>query len=82
MTRVLISIWITILMTKSLDAQTAEDSVKAVVKQLFDGMKNSDAAAIQNTFADSAILQTIAKNKDGKIRIQNEEVIAFANSLV
>ena len=81
MTRVLISIWITILMTKTLDAQTAEDSVKAVVKQLFDGMKNSDAAAIQNTFADSAILQTIAKNKDGKIRIQNEEVIAFANSI-
>ena len=83
MMRILISILIlmTILMTKSLDAQTAEDSVKAVVKQLFDGMKNSDAAAIRNTFADSAILQTIAKNKDGKMRIQNENVIAFANSI-
>src|SRR5438309_7958344 len=80
MMRILISILIliTILMTKSLDAQTAEDSVKAVVKQLFDGMKNS---AIRNTFADSAILQTIAKNKDGKMRIQNENVIAFANSI-
>jgi len=55
MKRIFISILITILMTKCLDAQTGEDSVKAVVKQLFDGMKNSDAAAIQNAFADSAI---------------------------
>ncbi len=62
-----------------LDAQTAEDSVKAVVKQLFDGMKNADAVMVRSSFADSAILQTIAGNKEGKAIIQNENVADFAN---
>jgi hypothetical protein len=61
-----------------IDAQTTEDSVKAVVNQLFVGMKNSDAEMIRSVFADSAILQTIGKNKEGKIMIQNELVEGFA----
>ena len=81
MIRIFISILLTILITQSIDAQTAEDSVKAVVKQLFDGMKNSDAAAIQNAFADSAILQTMARNKDGKMGVRSEDVAAFAHSI-
>jgi hypothetical protein len=64
-----------------LDAQTAEDSVKAVVKQLFDGMRNSDASAILTVFADSAILQTVGKAKDGNIVVQNEDIKVFANSI-
>ena len=43
MKSIIMLIFITALITKNSDAQTAEDSVKAVVKQLFDGMKNSDA---------------------------------------
>jgi len=69
------------LLASSLDAQTAEDSVKAVVKQLFDGMKNSDAEMILSSFSDSAILQSIAKNKEGKTFIQNERVDDFAKSI-
>ena len=59
-------------------AQTAEDSVKAAVNLLFDGMKNSDAAAIKNAFADSAILQSIAITKEGKTVIKDEAVKDFA----
>ena len=70
-----------ILLGKNIDAQTAEDSVKAVIKQLFDGMKNSDALLIRNAFADSAILQTIGKNKEGKTMIQNDSVDEFAKSI-
>ena len=40
-------------------AQTAVDSAKAVIHKLFTAMKNSDAAALQECFADSAVLQTI-----------------------
>jgi len=64
-----------------LDAQTAEDSVKAVVKQLFDGMRNSDPAMIRSSFADSAILQSIAGNKEGKTIIMNENLDEFAKSI-
>lgn len=58
-------------------AQKAEDSVKAVINKLFAAMKNSDADALQECFADSAILQTITAN--GKIR--NEEVNAFVKQI-
>jgi hypothetical protein len=62
-------------------AQTTEDSVKAAVNLLFDGMKTSDAAKIQGSFADSAILQSIAGTKEGKQVIRNESVSAFAASI-
>jgi hypothetical protein len=71
----------TAFITKYLDAQTVEDSVKGVVKQLFDGMRNSDAAAIRAAFADSAILQTISKNSEGSIIVRNESVSDFAKSI-
>lgn len=64
-----------------LDAQTTEDSVKAVVKQLFDGMRNSDPAMVRSSFADSAILQSIARTKEGKTIIRNENLDQFASSL-
>ena len=59
------------------NAQTAEDSVKSVINQLFAAMKSSDAKRLQDCFADSAILQTITAN--GKIR--NEQVSAFASQI-
>ena len=59
-------------------SQTAEDSVKAAVNKLFEGMKSSDAAILKSAFADSAILQTITKNKEGKIVIETEAVDNFA----
>jgi hypothetical protein len=59
------------------NAQKAEDSVKAVINKLFAAMKSSDAAALQECFADSAILQTITAS--GKIR--NEQVSAFAKQI-
>jgi hypothetical protein len=68
-----------ILLTQYLDAQTTEDSVKAVVKQTFDGMKNSDAQMILSAFADSAILQTVGRNKEGETVIENHTAKEFAN---
>lgn len=58
-------------------AQRAEDSVKAVINQLFTAMKNSDANNLQKCFADSAILQTITAN--GTIR--NEAVAEFVKQV-
>ena len=55
-------------------AQTPQDSVKAVVNKLFAAMKSSNANALQDCFADGAILQTIGR--DG--RIQNEDIKDFA----
>jgi len=62
-------------------AQTAEDSVKAVVTRLFDGMKNSDASVIRESFADSAILQTIGRSREGNTVIRTDQVSAFVESI-
>lgn len=62
-------------------AQTAEDSVKAVVNSLFTAMKNADGALLRTTFSDSAVLQTIAMTKEGKTVIRNEKVEDFVKSI-
>lgn len=62
-------------------AQSVEDSVKGVVDQLFTAMKTGDAAAIQTVFADSALLQTIARTKEGGFAVRNESVRDFAASI-
>lgn len=82
MKQILILLTAIFLMTSiSLNAQTAEDSVKGIIKQLFDGMKNSDAVMIRSAFADSAILQSIGRNKEGKMMIQNESIDDFAKTI-
>jgi Putative lumazine-binding len=63
-----------------LNAQlTAEDSVKAAVNKLFEGMKKADTALLKDAFTDSAILQTFARNNAGQIIIRDERVDEFAD---
>src|SRR5947209_10199543 len=56
-----------------LNAQTVQDSVKAVVNKLFTAMKAGDAGGLQDCFAEAAILQSVTR--DGKV--QNEDVKEF-----
>ena len=62
-------------------AQTAEDSVKAVVNALFEAMKTGNEQGLKDCFSDSAILQTIANTKAGQKIIRTEQVAEFAASV-
>ncbi len=62
-------------------AQTPEDSVKAVINQLFSAMKAADASTLKDAFADSAVLQTIRRRQDGTFFVQNEKVSDFVNQI-
>lgn len=62
-------------------AQTTQDSVKAVVNKMFEAMRASDGAMLQSAFGDSAVLQTIGRNKEGKTVVRNESIKAFAASI-
>jgi hypothetical protein len=62
-------------------AQTAVDSVKATINQLFTGMKTSNSQLISDAFADSAVMQSIARTRDGKTIIRNESYKDFASSI-
>lgn len=58
------------------------DSVKAAVNRLFTAMKNADGAELKASFADSAILQTILTDKEGKTTgAQTYPVNDFANTI-
>jgi len=59
-------------------AQAAEDSIKATINNLFAAMKNGDASLFKTVFADSAILQTISRNKEGKTHVATEDISEFA----
>ena len=59
-------------------AQTAEDSVKAVINKMFAAMKNGDGKSLVDCFADSAILQTVS-DKSGVVNIVNEPLKDFAD---
>ena len=58
--------------------QRAEDSVKQTINTMFAGMKNSNPDLLRSVFADSALLQTISRNKvSGVISVRNEPIQQF-----
>ena len=62
-------------------AQSAEDSVKAVINTLFTGMKNADPEMVKSVFADSMVLQTITRDKEGNSIIRNENAANFIGQI-
>ncbi len=65
----------------TINAQTTEDSVKATINNMFTAMKSSNGAALQACFADSAVLQTISRNKEGKTIVRNESIEGFVKQV-
>lgn len=62
-------------------SQTAEDSAKATINNMFVAMKNADSTALKNTFSSTAVLQTISRNKEGETIVRTEDVNEFAASI-
>jgi hypothetical protein len=60
-------------------AQTAEDSVKATVNKMFSAMKNADGEMLKSVFTDSAILQTVSRDKAGKVKVTTDAVSEFVD---
>ena len=81
MKRILIILTAGIIISNLATAQTPEDSVKAVVNQLFSAMRNVDGVMLKDAFADSAVLQTIRRKQDGTFFVQNERVSDFVASI-
>jgi hypothetical protein len=61
--------------------QTDETGVKKAVEDLFTGMKKNDTALIRSAFATNPILQTIVRNKDGKVAVMSEPLDSFLISI-
>ncbi|MFY9464198.1 MAG: hypothetical protein WAP48_03865 [Sediminibacterium sp.] len=61
----------------ALSAQTATDSAKATINRMFEAMKEADSAKLRSCFADSAIMQTISRNREGKELVRTDGVDGF-----
>lgn len=77
----LLFILVTFIGVQYSSAQTAEDSVKAAVTQMFTAMRNSDSVSLVNLFSETAVLQTINRNKEGKIIVRSENVSGFGANI-
>jgi Putative lumazine-binding len=63
---------------KTTTAQTtAEDSVKAVITQFFNGMKTGDTTVIRAIFTEGVIFQSIARTKEGGTVVKTEAADEF-----
>ena len=60
-------------------AQPAEDSIMYTINILFAAMKNGDASLFKTVFSDSAVMQTISRNKEGQTLVKTEKVDEFAH---
>lgn len=67
--------------TYTAQAQPGEDGVKAVINSFFDGMRKSDTALIRSTLAPGALLQTVAKTKEGSVTVRTESLDNFIASI-
>lgn len=62
----------------AVQAQTAEDSIKTVINNMFIAMKNSDTVLLKTCFTETAVLQTFGRSKEGKAIVTTETVSDFA----
>lgn len=71
------TVFIFFLLTIS-NAQSAEDSIKTTINTVFTAMKNADGALLKTVFSDSALLQTISRDRSGNTVVRTERPDDFA----
>ena len=69
------------LVSMNASAQTTEEQIKKTITNLFDGMRTSDTTLMRSAFSPTAVLQTIYKNKEGKVIVRSDDVNKFVESV-
>ena len=77
MKRSAILLVVVLALTSTAQSQTTEDSVKATINRMFEGMKNADTVVLKSAFADDPILQTVATNKKKQVYIKSDKFKDF-----
>ncbi|UYQ94264.1 nuclear transport factor 2 family protein [Chitinophaga horti] len=70
------------LAVNSLVAQTpAQEEVKTVIQQMFEGMRKGDSAVVRGVFADKALLQTIVDRNDAPVKVSTADLGGFLKAI-
>ncbi len=62
-------------------AQSASDSIKMVIDEMFAGMKEGDTLKVKSCFSETAFLQTFSSSKEGEVDITTVKVSDFCRSI-
>ncbi len=62
-------------------AQTAADSIKQVINEMFAGMKDGDTVKVKSCFTETAFLQTFSRNKEGAVSVTTDRVSDFCRAI-
>ncbi|GAA4468148.1 nuclear transport factor 2 family protein [Nibrella saemangeumensis] len=63
-------------------AQSGEEqTVRATITQMFDGMRKADTTLFKAVFAPNATLQSVIKNKEGVVSVRQEAIPGFIASV-
>ncbi len=81
MKKIFTILFLLIIISNTSSAQFAADSVKATINQLFEAMIEADGDKLKSCFTDSAFLQTITQDKEGKDIVKNDNVIVFVKTI-
>ncbi|HEX6333349.1 MAG TPA: nuclear transport factor 2 family protein [Flavisolibacter sp.] len=68
---------LTLFATTAATAQNEQDAIREVINNLFQGMRKSDTSLIRTSFTPDAILQTVARTRDGNVRVRSEVLDSF-----
>jgi hypothetical protein len=68
---------LTLLLSTYCFAQSEEENIKQTINRLFNGMRQSDTAMIRSAFTSEAVLQTVIKNREGRVVIETEPLDSF-----
>lgn len=80
---VLSTIWMVLLLSNYAKAMNMNenDSIKKVIEQLFDSMRNADKAKAEAVFRPEALLQTVYVTKDGITVVKEESLKEFIETV-
>lgn len=60
---------------------SAEEEIQQTIETLFDGMRESDSAKVATTFSRDAIMQTVLKNEEGEVYLNNGSLSGFLRAI-
>jgi Putative lumazine-binding len=77
---ILAAIWMLAISTAS-TAQSAADSIKMVINEMFTGMREGDTIKVKSCFSETAFLQTFSRQKDGVVAITTQNASDFCKAI-
>ena len=70
-----------LLFTSLTYAQSDTVGVRAVVDQLFTGMRTGDSSLVSTSFTSDATLQSVSMAPDGKVRVSKDAIAGFVKAV-